>query len=473
MAQGKLEFLSSSEIERINGVSLRILEEVGIVVNSRSVADMLIRSGSRRSKDTKRVLIPESIVKSAISSAPKTMVLASRDGKRDLRIPTEGPMFIANGGEGVYVKDLLTGVERPSTTEDLTNFVSLVDRLPQIDFCWSMVGALDQPNRKKNPVEVMKTLQHTTKHVQGGDTSADEARWTLEMLKVLTGDLDEFAKHPFYSAVQCPISPLTFEEGLVDAQVELSRAGVPVVAMVASVAGLTSPVTLAGTLAQVNAEGLASLVISQTAKKGSPWIYSSDSSPGDLRTGSISYHALEATLLRTGAAQIGRHHGFPTMCGGASLEEESLALSNVAEGVPYMMTEVVVPTDLGSGLGGLDQAAGASFEQLLADAWVWDVAKDFTRTFSSDAAAISFETIRDAALDRNFLGKRHTLTSFKRESAAVTKPDAAGIGAPSSGNRMDLLRKAQKEVRKMLAEPRKPLTTDEQNEALQKIIDRI
>ncbi len=464
-----MEFLSSSEIDDLNRVSLRALEEVGIAVHSRRVAEMLVKAGAGWSKDGKRILIPEAMVRSALASVPKSLLLASRDGKRDMRIPTDGPVFVANGGEGIYVEDLTTGQYRSSTSEDIRDFIVLVHALDPIDFAWGMVGALEQPNTRKNAVELKICLENTTKHVQGGATSIQEAKSSLEMLSAL-GDMEEFRKRPFFSAVQCPISPLTFEEGLADAQVELAKAGVPVVAMVAAVAGLTAPVTLSGTIAQTNAENLASLVITQTASKGAPWIYSSDSAPGDLKIGSINYGALEANLLRAGVGQMGRHYGLPVMCAGCGLEETSMILADVREGVPYMAIMGSVNSDLASGLGGIDNAAGASLEQLVLDTWVWDAAKEFLRTFNADAESISFETIKEAALDGNFLGKRHTLKRFKKESAVLTKPEAIFAGKPATGNRMDLLKKAKKEAQRLLAAPHKKMTTAEESAALESIV---
>ncbi len=470
IARGRLEFLSSAETEAIDAISLRILEEVGIVVGSGGVSSMLVREGARTSEDGNRVLIPEGMVKAALSSAPKSFTLASRDGKHDMRIPTDGPFFVANGGEGTYIKDLVTGDIRTPTTDDVRDFAFMVQSLDQIDFCWTMVGALDQPTNRKGVVEMQALLEHTTKHIQGGAMNAIEARAMVEMAPALAGSPESFSQRPFFSAVQCPISPLAFEGGLTEAQVEFARAGVPVVAMVASIAGLTSPITLSGTLAQLNAENLASLVITQTARRGAPWIYSSDSSPGDLTTGTIAYGALEANLLRAGAGQLGRHHGLPTMCAGCGLEETSLALADVREGVPYMAMNALVDSDLSAGLGGIDNAAGASFEQLVLDAWVWDVAKEFARAFSTDQHAVSFETISAAALDGNFLGKRHTLTRFKKESAVLRKPEAIFSGKPSSGDRKDLLRRAKKEVTRMLEAPRTPVTTNEESAALERIV---
>ena len=465
-----MEFLSSSEIDDLIRISLRALEEVGIAVHSRRVAEMLVGAGAGRSKDGKRILIPEAMVRSALASVPKSLLLASRDGKRDMRIPTDGPVFVANGGEGIYVKDLTTGQSRSATSEDLRDFIVLVQALEPVDFAWGMVGALEQPNSRKNAVEMKICLENTTKHIQGGATSLQEARANIEMLSALDEDMEGFRKRPFFSAVQCPISPLTFDEGLADAQVEFARAGVPVVGMVAAVAGLTAPVTLSGTIAQTNAENLASLVITQTASRGAPWIYSSDSAPGDLKVGSINYGALEGHLLRAGVGQMGRHYGLPVMCAGCGLEETSTILADVREGIPYMAMMGSVSSDLASGLGGIDNAAGASLEQLVLDTWVWDAAKEFLRTFNVDAESISFETIKEAALDGNFLGKRHTLKRFKKESAALTKPEAIFSGRPATGNRMDLLRKAKKEAQRLLGTPHRKMTTTEESSALESIV---
>jgi len=470
MARGRLEFLTSEEIKRVHDTSIRVLEEVGIVMRSESVSKLLLDHGCGLSKDRKRILIPEDVVKAALSSAPRSVLLASRDGRHDIRIPDADRLYVSCGGEGVYVKDLVTGESHTPSSEDVANFMTLCDVMDEIDFCWSLVGAQDQPAELKGAVEVKIGYERSTKHIQTAAADTREAKSILELSYVLSGGPDGFRKRPIFSAVQCPISPLTFEHGLADAQIELARAGAPVVAMVAAVAGMTSPVTMAGTLAQVNAENLASLVITQTAAKGAPWIYSSDSCPGDLRTGSIDYGALETNLLRAGAGQLGRSYGLPTMVAGVGLEGTSLLLGRVRDGVPYMVLQGMVPSDLGSGLGGIDQAAGASYEQFLVDAWVWGTAKESIRRFEADDAAISFETLRDAAADGNFLGKRHTLAHFKREFIAVTKPEAVFSGRSDTEPRGSLVKKAREEVRKLLGADRPLKVTKDEAQELDRVI---
>ena len=470
MAKGRLEFLTSTEIRRVHDTSIRVLEEVGVIVHSEAVTKMLVDSGSTPSKDGKRVRMPQELVKSALAHAPKSILLASRDGKGDMRIPNPSRLHVCNGGEGIYVKEMLTGATRPPTLEDYRDFMVITESLPQLDFAWGMVGALDLPPEIKDITEFKASLEYSRKHFQGGASDAEEAREMIALASVLTDGPENLMRRPIFSVVECPISPLTFEGGLAEAQVEFARAGVPVVAMVASVAGLTSPVTLSGTIVQVNAENLASLVVSQAAEKGAPWIYSSDSVPGNLITGSIDYGALEAQLLRAGAGQMGRYYGLPTMVAGIGLESASLMLASVQEGVPAMSMMGIVPSDLGSGLGGVDQAAGASYEQLVVDAWVWDAAREFIREFSADDAAISFETIREAGLDGNFLGKRHTLARFKTELISTTRTDTVFSQIAEDGSRGNLLREAKDEVQRILKGPSGPVVSKEESSKMDELL---
>ncbi len=456
---------------RIHETSLRLLEEVGVAIHSERVAKMLLSAGAHASKTGTRVLIPRDMVKSSLSSAPKSIILASRTDRGDIRIPGD-VLHCANGGEGVYIKDMLTGATTSPTIDSVQRFISLAEALPSIDLTWDMVGAIEQPPELKGLMELKAALEFSRKHYEGGALDAAEAKRMVEMASTLVGGPEELAKHPIFSAVQCPISPLTFDRDLVEAQVELAKAGIPVASMSAAVAGLTSPATISGTVAEVNAENLASLTINQTAKKRSPFIYSSDSCPGDLRSGSIDYEALEAVLLRTAAGQMGRHYGLPVQTAAVSLEDTALMLSRVREGVPYMLPHGLVPSDISSGFGGVDQAAGASYELLVVDAWVWEAAKEFIREFSADDSSISFQTISSGALDNNFLAKRHTAAHFKAEFSTTRNPEAVLSSRGQPRARGDLLYRAKDEVAKILKDA-KPVTTKRESAEMQKTIDKV
>ena len=471
LARATLSVLNREEMERIHRASLKILETIGVSVLSQPVCKMLEESGCMRSKDGRRILMPEDIVKSAISNAPKSLLLAARDKKHDIRIPSDRT-FMANGGEGVYVKNLVTGEKHTSTTKDTIDFTVLAEKIPQVDLIWTMVGAIDQPVHMKELVELKVGFENTSKHFMGGALSAEQAKDMVEMLLVLAGSQKELERRPIYSGVQCPIPPLTFDKGLIEAQVEFARAKIPITAMSAPIAGISSPVTLAGTVTQTNSDNLASLVISQTARKGAPFIYSSDSSPADMMTGSIDYGGVESPLLHTGCGQMGRYYGLPTMVSGASIEEASLTIGTAQEGVKHMLVEALIPSDLGSGFGGIDNALGASLEQFVVDTWVWDLAREYAKNLDTDEDAIAIDAIRDAAPSGSYLTQPHTIRRFKGDVVSVSRPELSPAGRDKVEPRGSLIKKARKEAERILKEPRESHLSKDESKGMDDLLMR-
>jgi trimethylamine:corrinoid methyltransferase-like protein len=137
-----------------------------------------------------------------------------------------------------------------------------------------------------------------------------------------------------------------------------------------------------------------------------------------------------------------------------------------------MLPHALVPSDISSGFGGTDQAAGASYELLVVDAWVWDAAKELIREFSADDETISFDTIRSGALDNNFLSKRHTAAHFRKEFSTTRNPEAVLSSRGQPRARGDLLFKAKDEVVKILKNA-KPVTTKRESADMQKVIDKV
>ena len=451
MARAKIEFLLKEDIDKINRKSLEVLSKIGVKIQSGSTIELLEKAGATRSSDGKRILIGEEMVKAALSSSPKSILLAALDRQLDIKIPTKGKIYAATGGTGAYIKNLFTGEIRTSTANDLRDIAIISDEMSEIDYFWPLVSPMDQPIEIKGVIEIEMSFAFTRKHVQGESMTGDEARKMIELASMLVGGEEALTKRPIFSCVQCPISPLTFEKGLVEAQVELSKAGIPVVAMTASLAGLTSPITIAGTLVQLNAENLASLVISQTARKGAPFIYSSDSSPANLHTGGIDYQAMESPLIRTAAAQMGKYYNLPTMSAVCSIENVSLTMRSISEGIPLLLHECLIPSDLASGIGGIDDSSGGSFEQTVVDAWIWDATVSFARNFEFDDESIALDTIREAAMDGSYLNKRHTMMRFKKELCSVQNGEAHIGWMEDDGDTPGLLLKEAKlEVERIL-----------------------
>jgi trimethylamine--corrinoid protein Co-methyltransferase len=426
MAVAQISVLSKEDIELVHEKTLWILEETGIAVLSKKALAILETGGARIDGKAMRTWIPESMVKETIRKLPKKITLAARNRSQDMTAPRAGPPFMATNGTAVYMTDLSTGARRATTGKDLADFMRLSDAMAPLDYVWPIVTAHDAPNSSHALSEMAISLQNTTKHVQGEAMSGEEARAEIDVASAIVGGKDELSKRPIFSVIQCPICPLEFEKGSVEAVVEFAKAGIPVVSMSMALCGLTSPVTLAGTMAIVNAENLASFAISQMTKPGAPVVYSSESTSPDMRTGEIHYGAVEETILASAAGQMAKHYGAPSMVGGFSigLSGESPGINCDPGEFIFTSMTTMANTDFGSGIGGLDQAKGAALEQIVIDSDIWEVVRQLGKDISLAEDRFATDIIKDIGPGGTFLKSPHTARNMKRELFMQTTKEA-------------------------------------------------
>lgn len=81
-----LEFLSHDQIKKIHSASLKILEDVGVVVYEDSFLKFLADSGVNVDFDKKRVRISPSLVMECVKKTPKRVTLYARDPKYDVEL---------------------------------------------------------------------------------------------------------------------------------------------------------------------------------------------------------------------------------------------------------------------------------------------------------------------------------------------------------------------------------------------------
>lgn len=416
MAGLRLMFLDKSEEELVHAETLRCLEEIGVKVHSPSVLKTLSDFGARVDLKAGVARLPEGVVNEALEKAPKQITLHARDPKHDLRLPTEGAPYICTTGLAVYVIDLDTGERRPSTRKDIADFGRLSDALKQLSYFWPTVTATDVKEDAHSLHELWTSFQNCTKHVQGVSIiDAEDAKAQIELGACIAGGKDALKKRPLFSVISCPVAPLSFERGAIEGQAELARGGIPVVSMSMSLSGMSSPVTLAGTIVNANAENLASLTITQASAPGAPHIYSSESAPIDMATGGISYYAPESGAISAAMGQMARRYRLPNMVGawGVGGMEPGIPeeFSEVMGGVLYSLSG----TDLAAGMGSLDSAKGASLAQVVLDAWLWEDVLPFIRKFRVDEDTIPLEVMKAVGHGGTFLTHPHTQRNFRKE----------------------------------------------------------
>ena len=83
-----------------------------------------------------------------------------------------------------------------------------------------------------------------------------------------------------------------------------------------AMSGGSSPIHIAGTLVQQNAEILSSLVLNQLVKKGAAFMYGSSSCPLDMRQATATVGSPETGMINAAVARLASYYNLPSFAAG-------------------------------------------------------------------------------------------------------------------------------------------------------------
>jgi trimethylamine--corrinoid protein Co-methyltransferase len=244
------------------------------------------------------VRLSKEMVEQAVDSAPSRLVLAGQSEENDLVL--EGNrVYIGTGGAALQVLDLENGKIRPAILRDIAEMARLVDVLRNIHFYLIPVYPTDVPLELVDINMYYTALANTSKHVQSGIYTIEGIHDIIVMCEYITGSAGALRERPIVSFITSwMISPLRFASGVTTLLMEVCRQRMPIVLSAAPTAGMTAPVTLAGMLAQLNAEQLAGLALTQLVSPGCPVLYGAVPATSDLRSGKYLAGSIEDGFRR-------------------------------------------------------------------------------------------------------------------------------------------------------------------------------
>lgn len=310
-----LNILTDDELDEIHYGTLEVLNETGIFVEDENALDCFEQGGATVNRDTKNVKIPPYMVEDAVRSAPPKVVLYGRDPKHDIVLENTR-VYFTNFSEGVMVNDPYTGENRSPGKKDLVDSAKVIDALAEIDFCEKALGAHDV-NQETVPLHNAEAyLTNTTKHCAFGPGNGKFLKKIIQMGEAIAGGVKEFKKRPLVSFTTCPVSPLKLISDCCEIIMEAAKNNVVCNILSMAMAGGTSPVTLAGTLVNHNAEILSGITLSQLTRKGTPVIYGSSTTAMDLKLASASVGTPECALISGAVARLARYYALPSYVAG-------------------------------------------------------------------------------------------------------------------------------------------------------------
>jgi trimethylamine--corrinoid protein Co-methyltransferase len=408
-----VEILSADQVEAIHVASLRILDEIGMQVLGERALDALATAGARVDRATRMVRLDPAHVESLVALAPREFRLHARNAERDVVFGGRNLVFCAVGGPA-FVSDLDRG-RRPGNFADFVDYVRLIGA---VDVLHQEGGGPLEPTDL--PVETRHLDQYRTFAVEldktwhclgTGATMVDDALEVATLIRDV--DRDVLAREPSLITIINTNSPLRLDGPMSDGLIEMALHGQPVVATPFTLAGAMSPVSLAGAIAQQNAEALFMVALAQIVRPGAPMVYGAFTSNVDMRTGAPAFGTPESVKSQFASGQMARRYGLPWRSSNATA-------SNVVDAQAAYEAEMAVWGAVMGGVNLLYQGAGwleggltASYEKLIVDAEILQMISEVLQPMVVDEASLGFAAMVEAGPGGHFFGTAHTLERYE------------------------------------------------------------
>ena len=360
----RLRLLAPTEVEPIIEGALRVLGEVGVLVEHEQGRELLLAAGAQRRGE--RLLLPEVLVRAALATVPGRVQMFDRDGDLALDLGG-GATHFDPGSAALHLLDLQLERRREACTWDVVALTRLVEGLPHYHAQSTALAPADVPRDLCDRYRLFLVLRHARKPVITGTFVKRGFAPMRAMLEAIRGGADGLRERPLAIFDCCPSPPLSWSDLTCDALLGCARAGIPAQLVSMPLTGATSPVTLREAVLQHCAECLSGITLHQLAGPGAPIIYGGAPSAFDMRRGTTPMGAIETAMIHVGYAQVGRQLGLPVHAYmGLSDAKVPDYQAGMESGIGAVLA-VLAGVDLVSGAGILDFILTQSLEKLLLD----------------------------------------------------------------------------------------------------------
>ena len=458
------EFLTQDQVERIHEASLEILEEVGLRVRYEPARAMFEKHGCL--VDGERVKLPRAVVEKYRKMCPPTFTFYARDPKFDRTIPRDSPVIVT-ASSAPDIIDPVTGHERRAESGDIARIAHLINELPGYDMFSISTLADDAPAGQFTISRLYPALKYCLKPLRVTTTDHKDTLSIMKMAYMVAGGEEAYKEHPFLTHHYCPtVSPLSMDHLSTENVMYFASEGLPVYPTIVPNAGLTSPMSIAGTLAQGNAEFLATAVLMQMVKEGTPTIYATLATVADMRTGAYTSGAIECGMLHMAFAQMSRFYNVP--CGGY-IGLTNSKLNDAQSGYETGMSA------MGGLLGGMDMfnigglidaLKTFDFAKAVIDDEIAQMLKRAKRgvNFSDDELAVGL--IKDIGPGGSYITAKHTIGRMKTEAVMTKLADRDARTIWEKKGSTDIQARAMKKVKEIMTSNITPLISPELDEKL-------
>jgi trimethylamine--corrinoid protein Co-methyltransferase len=233
-----------------------------------------------------------------------------------------------------------------------------------------------------------------------------------------------------------------------------------------------APITLAGALAQQNAEALAGIAFVQTVNPGAPVMYGGFTSNVDMQSGAPAFGTPEYVRTAMAGGQLARRYGIPyrssnvnaanALDAQAAYESVFSLWGAIMGGVNFLM----------HGAGWMEGGLHASLEKMLLDADLLQMVATMLEPIEVTPDSLAVDTVGEVGPGGHFFGTAHTQARYRNAFYKPFLSDWRNYESWEEAGRPTADQKAHSLVDRYLAAYTEPEMPADQKAALRAFVDR-
>jgi trimethylamine--corrinoid protein Co-methyltransferase len=269
-------------------------------------------------------------------------------------------------------------------------------------------------------------------------------RDAVAMAESLAGGTEALRRRPSICCYVNAATALLPNREALEKLLFLAERGLPMLYVPGAQAGVSTPATAAGSVAEITAGILLGLVLAQLAREGTPFIVKGWGGGGlDMRT--MVYGYASPDQRATGIA-MARYYGLPSFALAGASDAKLVDGQAAAEAALTLAVETLAGADLVHDLGYLESGMTGSLAQLVVCAEVVSWLRHLQRPIVVDDETLALDLVDELGPGGQFLAAGHTRRHFRehwysslfeRQTREAWEADGGGTLAERAARRVD------------------------------------
>ena len=447
------ELLSDEGLERIHQASMRILSEFGIDFYDEEARTVLKGHGVDIRGET--AYFDPALVAEYVAKAPSQFTQLARNPQNSVVIGGNTIVFAPVYGPP-YVLDL-EQKRREARLADFASFVKLAYLSPYMHHSGgTIVEPTDEPVATRHLDMIFSHIKYSDKAFMGSVTSAENAADSVAMAEILFG-AEVIRENPALLSLINVSSPRRYDDRMLGSIKVYARARQAMIITPFILAGAMGPTTIAGTVAQQNAEALAGIVLAQMIEPGTPVVYGSFLTNIDLQSGAPVFGSPESQLGLYASAQLARRYRLPFRGGGMFSSSKIPDAQAGYESVMVMLPTILARTNFVlHAAGWLENGLVSGYEKFVCDCEILGMLHTWAKGMDLSDESLALDAIAEVPPGGHHLGTEHTMRHFRTAFYRAEIFDYNSAEQWELNGAEDTYTRAHKKVKNLLASYQAP-----------------